>query len=104
MEGRRIRKMENLVKPETTPAIVGNGIDSCHILHCIKWGNILPFMTRSPICYGNVKIVAIPLNRKNGLAFSENMSIMIDVGTMKGEPIQANLDNRKKLQKVKKKC
>lgn len=93
MEGRRIRKMENLVKPETTPAIVGNGIDSCHILHCIKWGNILPFMTRSPICYGNVKIVAIPLNRKKWLAISENMSIIIDVGTMKGEPIQANLDN-----------
>lgn len=67
MEGRRIRKMENLVKPETTPAIVGNGIDSCHILHCIKWGNILPFMTRSPICYGNIKIVTILLNRKKGV-------------------------------------
>lgn len=45
METAQFPKMSNLVAPVTTPAIVIDGMIACHILHCAKWCNNLPFYT-----------------------------------------------------------
>lgn len=71
---RRIRKCDKIkIKSggrcgdRPAPENVKSGGACNHSRHCQRWYDSLPNMTKHLICYGNIKIVKIPLNRKKGV-------------------------------------